>query len=793
MLQVQVLLIMLMATVTSGHLLSTDNKTRLYNNGNNNSYMGRLQTSDDTDWLPVCFTSIDKQSAKVACKSFGFIDFDNFTIVLGAQTVNWTEVYNCTGAETRLSDCQTIMLYNVECAEIQLICTAIELDSQYLRINPEDELHKGRLQLKYNNVWGPVFNKNWGLKDSKVACRQLGFIGVIHHEQQHVKSGTGVTPPNVDDIKCQSSEDFLHKCEHGEWGLSASMISTDVFLTCMPMYKSDSNFEFRLMDNQSHGFQGRLDIKYSTDEKWGSVCNDDVTIETGHFICTKLGFFQGAANISRDAAFGAGIEDIVLSKLFCSGSEQNLIDCKYSKYVSKACDHTSDLSIQCVPITEESKPHITLKLTGGVTTYEGLVQLSYVDNSGFGTICGKDFDIGTAHIICNELGFYQGAYSFSLGDTGMDSIIMLNKIRCQGSESRLIDCMYEFVDNCTHEHDVSVVCVPITMESKQNITLKLTGGVTTYDGLVQLSYVDDSGFGTICGKDFNIGTAHVICNELGFYQGAYSFSLGESGTGKGSIIMLNRIRCQGSESRLIDCMYEFVDNCTHGHDVSVVCVPITIESKEIVTLKLTGNVNTYEGLVQLSYVDNSGFGTICGNDFDIGTAHVICNELGFYQGAYSFSLGDTGMDSIIMLNKIRCQGSESRLIDCMYEFVDNCTHEHDVSVVCVPITMESKQNITLKLSGGATTYEGLVQLSYLNDSGFGTICGKDFDIGTAHVICNELGFYQGAYSFSLGDTGMDSIIMLNKIRCQGNESRLIECMYEFVDDCTHEHDSQYKP
>ncbi|XP_071965563.1 neurotrypsin-like [Antedon mediterranea] len=475
----------------------------------------------------------------------------------------------------------------------------------------------------------------------------------------------------------------------------------------------------------------------------------------------------------------------MLNKIRCYGSESRLIDCMY-EFVED-CTHEYDVSVVCVPITIESKQSITMKLTGSVHTYEGLVQLSYVDDSGFGTICGKDFDIVTAHIICNELGFYQGAYSFSLGDTGMDSIIMINKIRCQGSESRLIDCMYEFVDDCMHEHDVSVVCVPVTLESKQSIQLKLTGGVNVFEGLVQLSYVDNSGFGTVCGNDFDIGTAHVICNEVGFYQGAYLFSLGD--TGIDSIIMLNKIRCYGNESRLIDCMYEFVDNCTHGHDVSVVCVPITLESKQSMTLKLTGGVNVYEGLVQLSYVDNSGFGTVCGNDFDIGTAHVICNELGFYQGAYLFSLGDTGMDSIIMVNKIRCQGNESRLIDCMYEFVDNCTHEHDVSVVCVPITLETDRDIAVKFTDGWRSYEGLVRLSYFDGSGFGTICGHEFSITVANVICREIGFYKGAYSFSLGNvTEEESIIMLNEIQCTGNESKLIDCNFIYVDECTHADD-----
>ena len=41
-----------------------------------------------------------------------------------------------------------------------------------------------------------------------------------------------------------------------------------------------------------------------------------------------------------------------------------------------------------------------------------------------------------------------------------------------------------------------------------------------------------------------------------------------------------------------------------------------------------------------------------------------------------------GNDVPILLDDLRCAGTESRLIDCPYTTIDNCTHSEDASVNC---------------------------------------------------------------------------------------------------------------
>ena len=42
--------------------------------------------------------------------------------------------------------------------------------------------------------------------------------------------------------------------------------------------------------------------------------------------------------------------------------------------------------------------------------------------------------------------------------------------------------------------------------------------------------------------------------------------------GQGTVpILLNLVRCTGTESRLIDCPYTAINNCTHSQDAAISC------------------------------------------------------------------------------------------------------------------------------------------------------------------------------------------------------------------------------
>ena len=73
--------------------------------------------------------------------------------------------------------------------------------------------NEGRLEIFVNDQWGTVCDDRWDINDAAVACRQLGFPGVITHLiLSQVVSGTG--PINLDDVQCLGNEARLLDCSH---------------------------------------------------------------------------------------------------------------------------------------------------------------------------------------------------------------------------------------------------------------------------------------------------------------------------------------------------------------------------------------------------------------------------------------------------------------------------------------------------------------------------------------------------------------------------------------------------
>ncbi|XP_038069553.1 scavenger receptor cysteine-rich type 1 protein M130-like [Patiria miniata] len=100
--------------------------------------------------------------------------------------------------------------------------------------------------------------------------------------------------------------------------------------------------------------------------------------------------------------------------------------------------------------------------------------------------------------------------------------------------------------------------------------LRFGGSSRHYEGRLEIFY--DGEWGTICDDDFGISEANVACRQMG-YEYALDYTGGSYfGPGSGPV-MLDRIYCWGSESRLVECYHSLwkVTDCTHQEDVGVIC------------------------------------------------------------------------------------------------------------------------------------------------------------------------------------------------------------------------------
>ena len=81
-----------------------------------------------------------------------------------------------------------------------------------------------------------------------------------------------------------------------------------------------------------------------------------------------------------------------------------------------------------------------------------------------------------------------------------------------------------------------------------------------------------------------------------------------------------------------------------------------------------------------------GWGTVCDDDWDDSDSAVVCRQLGFDGVSATRARAYYGQGSgPILLDNVRCTGSESHIWDCKHNGWndDNCGHYKDVGVDCL--------------------------------------------------------------------------------------------------------------
>lgn len=116
------------------------------------------------------------------------------------------------------------------------------------------------------------------------------------------------------------------------------------------------------------------------------------------------------------------------------------------------------------PTSPPTTPRGDVQLVGGITAYDGILQVWF--DGEWGTVCDDwPFSDEAAEVVCQQLA--GTSFESWTSDSGscydeMDvSVpIHLDDVECDGSEARLSDCDHSGwgVSNCVHTEDVSIVC-----------------------------------------------------------------------------------------------------------------------------------------------------------------------------------------------------------------------------------------------------------------------------------------------------------------------------------------------
>nr|XP_034333598.1 deleted in malignant brain tumors 1 protein-like isoform X2 [Crassostrea gigas] len=623
--------------------------------------------------------------------------------------------------------------------------TRISVIADGIRLVNGSSWNEGRVEVYESGGWGSVCSSEWDTMDASVVCKVMGFkYGVVITSGLF---GLGGGPVQMTNVSCDGSESSIFGCLYNRTkecptNQTAGVVCTNANPLRLVNGRTEAEGRVEIYTENS---RGRGEWRTVSDRNWGN--------SEAHAVCQILGF-PGHHTIPRAGYhFGQGTGEICLEDVKCNGTELSLLDCHYQW--NSNCSHTGDAGVSC----------LTIRLMEGYDESEGRVEV-LIDNQ-WGTVCDDNWGQNEASVVCRSLGLpsanavaKRSAY-FGHGN----SEIILNGLNCSGGENDIQECSrtQSGLEKCGHENDAGVRCLQIRLVNKPG---------NKVSGMVEV-YIKNE-WGKVCGDNWTNKDSQVVCRHLGYPRHtAYPLQNNFFGQNPGRI-WINNVHCLGGEQTLLNCNHSTNSRdiqCTSRRAAGVNCAPLT----------LVGGPSDREGRVEV-YTDQQ-WGTVCDTHWGDQEARVVCENLGYF-GHHAIPRRNSffgGGNGSILMADVHCEGNVSSLLDCRHQvaITTNCSHNNDAGVSCLPV----------RLVGGQNDREGRVEV-YMNHV-WGTVCDDDWDHDDAQVVCQSLGFpnftgvARAAAYFGQGS----GPILLDNVRCNGNEVDIRNCSYTTNVNCGHSEDA----
>ncbi|XP_049332915.1 scavenger receptor cysteine-rich type 1 protein M130-like isoform X5 [Astyanax mexicanus] len=401
----------------------------------------------------------------------------------------------------------------------------------------------------------------------------------------------------------------------------------------------------------------------------------------------------------------------------------------------------------------------SVRLVDGDSRCAGRVEVLH--RGQWGTVCGDDWDMSDAAVVCRELGCGEAVDALGKSHFGSGSgPIWMDDVDCSGSESRRKNCRSPVwgKHDCNETHNSGVIC----SGARLVLGSRCSGRVEVLHGE---SWV------TVCDADFNQQDAEAVCRELGCGSPVKVLGAAEFGRGEGQV-WSEELQCRGNKSQTHFCpkSSSLKHNCSHDNDVGLVCSG---------SVRLVDGDSRCAGRVEVLY--RGQWGSVCGNNWDMRDAAVVCRELGCGEAVDTYHESYFGSASgPIWMDNVHCSGSESTLRNCESAGwgKHNCDHSKDAGVICSGVRVV-----------GGSHCSGRVEV--LHGESWVTVCDADFDQQDAEVVCRELGCGSlvevlGAAAFGRGEGPVWS----EKLQCRRNESQIHFCpkSSSLKHNCSHDND-----
>ncbi|XP_076861234.1 scavenger receptor cysteine-rich type 1 protein M130-like [Brachyhypopomus gauderio] len=730
---------------------------------------GRVEVLHRGQWGTVCSYVVKPTAGVVVCRELDCGELVELNVADPGSGQIWMSHVDCSGSESTLKHCGSLGWGEHSCShadDLKLICSGHKMS----RLTDGPHLCSGRVEVFHGKTWATVCDADFDQQDAEVVCRELG-CGHPVEVLGAAAFGRGEGQMCTEELQCRGSESEISLCPTSSVKQNCSR-NHEVGLIC-------SGHTAARLVNGWDSCSGRVELQYLSD--WGSVCGGSWNMRAASVLCGQMKCGSAVAVLGADW-FGEGRGHIWADVFDCHGDETHLSECPISSWSRAECSHEQDVGVICngsSQVFHEGR----VRLSGG-RECEGQVEVFFIQD--WKRVLLDSWSVSEASVVCRQLGCGSvlNFSSSSPSSPEQHSHMCVTGFNCSGSEAHLGNCSSAKLLNfsCSSREQLSITC-----SAHSSIRLVGSGG----DCAGRLEVFLSGLWGTVCDDSWDIEDAQVVCRQL---QCGVALSVPVPawfGPGTGPI-QLNEVQCEGSETSLWNCSYQSggEHDCRHKEDVGVVCS----EFKEI---RLTEGC---EGNLEVFY--NGSWGNVCVNGMSEETVSLVCREL---------NCGRTGRESGARarvesapnwLDQVKCRKHDSTLWHCPSEpwGKNVCDNRNDVAhITCsgeqysfssLPHQRHCSDLLPLRLRGAEGSCSG--SLEVYHNAVWGSVCGDQWDIRDAEVVCRQLGCGKALRADGGAASGAgEGVMWLNRVKCRGDEIHLWDCSYSLKNhtDCSHKEDA----
>uniref|UniRef100_A0A8B9H4B3 Deleted in malignant brain tumors 1 protein-like n=1 Tax=Astyanax mexicanus TaxID=7994 RepID=A0A8B9H4B3_ASTMX len=488
---------------------------------------------------------------------------------------------------------------------------------------------------------------------------------------------------------------------------------------------------------------GRVEVYYRG--QWGTVCDDDWDMRDAAVVCRQMGC-GGALRAHSSAHFGKGTGLTLMDNVGCSGNESSIRECRHNGFGKHDCNHGEDAGVTCSD---------DIRLMNGGGFCDGRVEIYH--NGEWGTVCGDNWDMKDAEVVCRKMGCGRAlsiTHSAHFGEG--NGPVLLDDVGCAGHESSLTSCSHRGlgITNCGHSEDAGVICSDVL----QSPILTLISPNSTVWSQETLQFRCTAPHSASIFLDFS------LCKD-------------------GKLVKSQKAQSSTTFTVTVDTSHQGQYSCNYSNFI----IPSSRSNSINITVadlnvRLINGTGSCSGRVEVYY--RGRWGTVCDDDFGINDAAVVCRQMGCGGALSVHSSADFGKGTgSILLDNVRCSGSESSITECRHNGFGrhDCNHGEDAGVTC---------SDNIRLINGSGDCDGRVEIYH--DGQWGTVCGDNWDMKDAEVVCRQVGCGRALNSTHSARFGEgNGPVLLDDVGCPGRESNLRSCSHGGFgkNNCSHSEDA----